>query len=149
MPRLTLSVDIQAPVERVFAFHLDPANLARIAPPGTSTRLVSATATPLTVGARVVVRSVQAGIPVEIEAEVVVLEPSRLLEDRQVRGPFARWVHRHIFTSTPDGSRLTDEIEYALPMGALGGLIMGRIVERELRENFRHRQAATRELMEQ
>ena len=35
------SIDIRAPVEKVFAFHLDPANLARIAPPESKTEILS------------------------------------------------------------------------------------------------------------
>lgn len=148
MPRFTRSIDIKAPVEAVFAFHLDPANLVRIAPAGTRSRLLSCTGTPIQVGSRVVVQSVQAGIPVQIEAEVVTLDPPNLLEDRQVRGPFAWWTHRHTFEEIPGGTRLTDEVDYALPMGALGGFVMGRTVERELKANFEHRQSETRRLLE-
>ncbi|MCA1594905.1 MAG: SRPBCC family protein [Chloroflexi bacterium] len=149
MPQFRRTIDIKAPVAAVFAFHLDPSNLVRIAPQGTRSRLMSCTGIPIQVGSRVVVQSIQAGIPVQIEAEVVALDPPHVLEDRQVRGPFARWRHRHTFEEIPGGTRLTDEVDYALPMGALGGLVMGRTVERELKANFEFRQSETRRLLEE
>jgi uncharacterized protein len=148
MSQFSKSTVIRAPIERVFAFHLDPANLPRVAPPETKARLVKCTYPSLQPGARVTVRSVQSGIPVQIEAEVVALEAPTLLQDRQIRGPFAHWVHTHRFESLPEGTRLTDSIDYSLPLGPLGGLVMGRTVERDLEATFAYRHEQTRRILE-
>jgi ligand-binding SRPBCC domain-containing protein len=148
VPHFTKSVFIRATVEKVFDFHLDPQNLARIAPPATKTELVSSTENPLQLGSHVVVRSVQAGIVVLIEAEVVVLDAPRHLEDKQIRGPFKKWIHSHTFEAREGGMQLTDDVEYELPMGGLGSLVMGRTVARELDANFDFRHQATKRMLE-
>ncbi|HET6384447.1 MAG TPA: SRPBCC family protein [Armatimonadota bacterium] len=148
MPRFTRSVEISAPIDQVFEFHTNPRNIIRVAPPGSHTELVSASDETLKPGSRVIVRSTQAGIPVRIEAEVTRIEAPNLLQDRQVSGPFAHWIHTHRFEKTPGGARLIDEIDYELPMGPLGSFLMGRLVARELRETFAYRQEQTRRLLE-
>jgi ligand-binding SRPBCC domain-containing protein len=148
MARFTRSIEIAAPLERVYEFHLNPSNLTLIAPPFSRTELVATTDPQLKVGTRVTVRSIQAGIHVKIEAEVIALEAPVILRDRQVVGPFHHWTHTHRFETIDGGTRLTDEIEYSLPMGPLGGVVMGRVVAHELREMFAYRQEQTRKILE-
>ena len=65
--------------------------------------------------------------------------------DVQQQGPFARWVHTHRFV--PDGrerSRLVDDVEYALPLGALGELVAGRAIATKLDAMFAWRHRTTR-----
>lgn len=38
-------------------------------------------------------------------------------QDEMVAGPFRRWHHTHRFAATPDGTRVTDRVEYQLPLG--------------------------------
>lgn len=74
------------------------------------------------------------------------VEPGRGFRDRQLSGPFASWVHDHRFL--PAGEReslLEDRIEYALRGGAIGRLLAGRMVERDLARVFAFRHRRTRE----
>lgn len=65
--------------------------------------------------------------------------------DRQVKGPFASWEHKHLFESLDgSGARLTDSIHYRLPFGFLGKLGGGKLVETKLDRMFRYRHATTR-----
>ncbi len=148
MPRFSRTIEIAVPIEKLFEFHINPANLIHIAPESSKTELVSSSDETLRVGTRVVVRSHQAGMPIKMDAEVIELDAPRLLRDRQVSGPFGRWVHTHRFESTATGSRLTDDVDYALPMGLLGGFVMGNTVARELEQMFTFRQERTKEMLE-
>ena len=148
MPKFRRSIEIKAPLEQVFEFHLHPANVVLIAPPVSKTTLLATTDPVLKVGSRVTVRSIQAGLHVRMEAEVVALERARLLKDTQVYGPFRSWTHTHTFEPIEGGTRLTDHVEYALPLGLLGGLAMGRTVAREIEAVFTYRQERTRLLLE-
>jgi ligand-binding SRPBCC domain-containing protein len=63
--------------------------------------------------------------------------------DEQVKGPFKRFRHRHgIRSEIQDGNMgtlLTDEVEFSLPLGAVGH--MGdRVVLRQMKRMFRARQ---------
>ena len=101
------------------------------------------------VGTRVVLRTKIGPFWQRIEAEHVAYEPGRMFADTMVRGPFARWLHRHIVT--PQGPRdctLTDDIEYELPLGALGRVFGGAFAKRELERLFAYRHEITRHACE-
>ena len=71
-------------------------------------------------------------------------EKNRLFMDEQIEGPFASWVHRHEFT--PEGESntlLTDRIEYSLPWGLPGWLVIPGLANM-----FTHRHKVTKRLCE-
>jgi uncharacterized protein (TIGR01777 family) len=66
--------------------------------------------------------------------------PGRQFADEQVEGPFARWVHLHVVDPNgPDACRLTDRIEYALPLGAAGAIVGGWAVRSRLERMLQYR----------
>ncbi len=134
---------IVAPADAVFAWHARPGALERLVPPWERV-VVEERAGGIEDGARVVLQ-VGAG-PfrlrwVAVHDEVV---PGRQFCDRQERGPFSYWHHRHRFE--PDGPstcRLEDDVEYALPFGSLGSVVAGRRVRETLERMFAYRHAVT------
>ena len=65
--------------------------------------------------------------------------------DVQVRGPYARWEHRHRFLEDDGGTVVEDRVVYKLPMGPLGRAAHAALVGRQLRTtwDYRARQLAT------
>lgn len=47
--------------------------------------------------------------------------PNRFV-DRQRRGPFKEFVHEHTFVAVDGGTRVTDHVRFAAPLGPLGWL---------------------------
>jgi uncharacterized protein (TIGR01777 family) len=73
----------------------------------------------------------------------------RQFVDEQVGGPFARWRHTHRVTPLgPDRARLEDDIDYAPPLGWLGGLADAAVVRARLARTFAYRHAVTRDDIE-
>lgn len=148
---LERSVEITAPVEDVFAFHLDTRNAALISP--RTTRVLDVFGDfPVTTGARVVMRMRQRPSPfamswrVRIEA---VERPTRVVDVAE-RSPFASWRHEHLFQSLGPGRTLmTDRLVYALPAGILGRVVDRVFVRRQLTHAFAERQRLTKELLEE
>jgi len=71
--------------------------------------------------------------------------PGRQFTDELVEGPFARWVHTHLFEPLDGGRcRYVDRIEYELPLGPAGGLVAG-LVARSIERGIRYRHATVRE----
>lgn len=134
---------IAAPVERVFAFHESPDALARLTPPFERQEVIEPPRS-LSVGTIVRIRMHLGPISMVWVAEHVEYEKNRLFADRQVRGPFKSWLHRHRFEPAAGGTRLVDDIEYELPLGALGALVAARSVEKRLDRVFAFRHAATK-----
>jgi hypothetical protein len=128
----------------VFAFHERPDAFERLQPPWQTTEIVTPPAS-LRVGTRVVLRVKLGPLWQTIEAEHVAYEPGRMFADRMVRGPFAKWLHRHEVTPVgEDRCRLTDDIEYELPLGVLGRVFGAPFARRELEKLFAFRHEVTR-----
>lgn len=60
------------------------------------------------------------GVPLDWRTRIDAFEPPHRFVDRQLRGPYRRWVHTHEFLETVDGTRIVDRVEYQVPFGALG-----------------------------
>ncbi len=135
---------IAASAETVFAFHEAPDAFARLLPPWQKSELITPP-TSLAVGTRVVLRTKIGPFWQTIEAEHVAYQPGTMFADRMVKGPFASWLHRHVVAPRgPRACTLTDEIDYQLPLGALGRVVGGGFARRQLARLFEHRHAVTR-----
>jgi ligand-binding SRPBCC domain-containing protein len=150
MPLFEQSCVVRAPIADVFAFHLDTRNAARISPRSVPVVAVRGSF-PLTEGdvVEIVVRLWPSPLRQtwRVEAERIV-EPT-LVVDRMLQGPFPSWVHQHRFENLGDGStRITDHVDYHLPLGLLGSAADVVLVRRMLARTFRYRQSKTRELLE-
>lgn len=139
----------RAPAERVFAFHERPDAFERLQPPWQEYELV-APPTSLDVGTEVVLRVKVGPLWQTIVARHVAYEAGVSFTDEMIEGPFKRWVHRHVVTPEgPDRARLTDDIEYELPLGALGRLAGGWFARRNLEKLFEYRHEVTRRACEE
>jgi ligand-binding SRPBCC domain-containing protein len=144
VPTFVKSVLIDAPVGAVFRFHEREDALSLLSPAFPRVRVIRRTGA-IEIGARVELRI---GIFSWIALHTA-YERNRLFVDEQIRGPFARWVHRHEFDDAGGGkTRLTDRVEYQLPGGPLAEVLFGWIVKQGLNSMFKHRHRATRQVCE-
>jgi ligand-binding SRPBCC domain-containing protein len=155
------------PLETVFAFFADPANLPRlmpdwqqariehadyIAPPPPphpflgSDSIVAGSGTKLTLTIRPIPYS-----PVRLPWDAQI-EDFRWLEgfcDVQLRGPFKYWRHSHTVRSAASGTIIHDAVEYEVPLGFLGSIANTIFLSKQLASTFRFRQKRTLELLAQ
>ena len=132
------------PRPEVFAFFAEPTVLERLTPPAFRLRLVNRDVT-MTVGAVLEFRLRWLGVvPLRWRAFVREWDPPFRFVDVQVRGPYARWEHRHRFLEEGGGTWVEDRVTYRLPLGPLGRVVHALLVKRQLRElwAYRHRQLA-------
>ncbi len=73
--------------------------------------------------------------------------PGRSFVDRQLRGPYRLWHHRHEFVDRGDATLVRDRVDYALPLGVLGELAHVAIVRRDLDRIFDFRRDAVAGLL--
>lgn len=141
---------IQASPEEVFAFHESPSALSLLIPPWEKMQVVESSGS-LRVGSRVVLAGRVLGIlPVRWVAEHVEYDPPHLFADVQRAGPFRSWLHRHRILDDGHGvTLLRDEIEYQLPMGKVGRLLGGWLVQRKLKAMFDYRHCKTKQAVEE
>lgn len=159
------------PIELVFAFFANPANLVHLFPPQLETRiedmrLASPPARPVAQDPARRFLSVAAGVGSEI---LISFRPfpwtpnrlswlARIAEfgwnsyfiDEQVRGPFRLFRHRHAVAAEAreglEGTLVSDEIDFALPYGWLGKA-GERIARGQLEKSFAFRQKRLPEIL--
>jgi hypothetical protein len=140
------------PRPEVFAFFSDVANLARLSPPSARFRWRQPPPAALVAGA-VLDFSVR-GLGLRSRWLVIVreLDPPYRFVDAQIRGPFARWEHRHRFldgrerADGPAGTWVEDRVTYRLPAGPIGRVAHAVVVRPRLAAGFAYRARALREI---
>ena len=137
--------ELAAPIERVFPFFADATNLERITPPWLRFRVVSSTPIEMGEGARIDYRLRLRGVPIRWRSEITDWDPPHRFVDRQLEGPYRLWVHTHTFTPTRGGTRVGDDVEYAVPGGALVNRIL---VRRDVERIFEYRRSVLSDLFE-
>ena len=133
------------PRVQVFAFFADPGNLARVSPPAVHLRLLTPPTT-LHTGAVLDFGIAWLGLPLRWRSYIREYDPPYRFVDVQVRGPWARWEHRHLFLEEGGGTWMEDRVTYRLPFGPLGRGLHRALIERQLRATWTFRQARLVEL---
>lgn len=135
---------LHRPLEEVFAFFAQAHNLERITPPWLRFELRRDRPIQMGVGTVIDYRLHVHGVPVRWRSRIEEWEPGRGFVDRQLRGPYRLWHHRHWFEAEGDDTVVGDRVDYALPLGWIGEIAHGLFVRRDLERifDFRHRAVA-------
>jgi len=130
----------------LFDWHARPGAFERLTPPFDRARVVARSGGPgIAQGSTVTLRVGAGPFSMRWVARHEAVEDGRSFRDVQERGPFRLWRHTHRFERRDEGSVLEDDVEYALPLGALGRLLGGRAVRRKLERMFAYRHRVTRD----
>ncbi|HET8734021.1 MAG TPA: SRPBCC family protein [Anaeromyxobacteraceae bacterium] len=165
--RVRFEQRIPVPLDRVWRFFSDPANLPRLMPPELAAEIRSIAPAPPSADGAVHDASARVGAGTEITlsvrllpplplrtawvARIVEFEPGRHFTDVQVKGPFRHWRHRHGFEAAPldgaDGTIVQDDLEYDVGFGALGDALARWFVGARIRQTFEERQRRLEHLL--
>jgi ligand-binding SRPBCC domain-containing protein len=107
------------PLDEVFGFHADAANLQAITPPWLDFRILSPLPVQMREGAIIEYRLALRRIPLRWLTEITAWEPPHRFVDEQRRGPYRLWVHEHRFETRDQGTLVSDHVQYAVPLGLL------------------------------
>ena len=131
------------PVAEIFPFFSDAMQLETITPP--LLHFSVETPQPITIsqGAVLDYRLRLRGIPIRWRSEICVWDPPRRFVDQQLRGPYKKWYHDHVFEEIDGRTLVTDNVHY-IPRG--GWLIHRFFVKPDLERIFRFRQNKLREI---
>jgi ligand-binding SRPBCC domain-containing protein len=137
---------LPAAPDRLFAFFADAHNLERITPAWLRFGMLTPEPIDIQLGAEIDYRLRLHGVPLRWRSRIVLWQPPRRFADRQVSGPYARWVHLHALHPRRGGTLARDRVAFRLPGGTLGRALGGRLAERDLRRIFAFRAARLAEL---
>ena len=131
----------------MFAFFSGAHNLQRITPPWLRFQVLTPGRIDMGAGTLIEYRLHVHAVPVRWISRIEEWESGRLFVDRQVRGPYRLWHHRHEFEPCAEDTLVCDRIRYALPLGRLGSLAHAAFVRRDLERIFDFRRAAVARLL--
>ena len=138
---------VERPIDEVFAFFERPANLDRITPPWMGMRILG-TAGEMREGLEIDYAITPfPHVPARWRSRITAYDPPNSFMDVQLRGPYARWEHRHTFRADGDATIVEDDVAYELPFGRLGDLVEPLLVRPRLRAIFDHRTTAISRLL--
>ncbi len=146
--RLERTQRVERPLDAVFAFFADAANLEAITPRFLRFRILTPTPVEMRRGARIDYALSLFGVPTRWRTRITEWEPGVRFVDEQEAGPYAVWRHTHEFVPRGDATLVRDVVEYALPLGPLGALAHLLCVRRTLARIFDFRRDAMRRLLD-
>lgn len=139
-PSFVRRTAVDHPVDAVETWHRRPGALQRLLPPWEPVRVASPTGPPEP-GSRVELRLGRPPFDLRWVGEHRALEEGRGFADVQVRGPFARWEHEHVFRPRSGGREtlLEDRVYFRVPGGPVVHRLLEGTVRRRLGRSFRYR----------
>jgi hypothetical protein len=140
---------LAAPLDEVFAFFSEAANLQRITPDWLHFDIRDVDGEPIGEGTRIDYRLKVRGVPMRWRSRIERWQPPHRFVDRQLRGPYKLWVHEHTFEAVDGGTLCRDHVRYQVPGGPLAPLTHRLLVRPDVDRIFAHRTAVLRELFGQ
>jgi ligand-binding SRPBCC domain-containing protein len=132
---------VPAGIGKTFAFFSNPANLQALTPPYLDFQIRTPLPITMRPGALIEYRLRLMGVPMGWLSRIDDWRPGAGFTDVQVRGPYARWVHRHRFLPLDGGTVIRDEVEYALPFAPWSEPVHALFVRPRLMQIFGFRRA--------
>ena len=138
---LVRAQEVAAPIETVFDFFCRPENLQHLTPAALDFRFLTPLPIAMREGALIDYALRVHGLPVHWRTLITLWDPPHQFVDQQIKGPYLFWHHTHRFTPLASGgTRLEDEVRYAMPFGPIGELVLTLLVQRDLDNIFAFRQ---------
>ena len=142
------AVELEAPIEAVFAFHGNPHNVGKISPGWQKVEVEQGDAVPRADAEFQIVVRFFGLLPMRWRGVwKEVREPTGLI-DEALKSPFAFWRHHHEFHALDAAhTRMTDHVEYLFPCGWLGKWFGETLGRWQFHLMFADRHARTRRWM--
>lgn len=147
MPRIQLTTEIAAPIERVFDLSRDIGVHQQSQAGNRETAVAGRTSGLIELGEEVTWEAVHFGVRQRLTSRIVAMRRPAHFRDSMVAGAFRRLDHDHFFEEGPGGRTLmTDVLDYASPLGPLGRLVDALFLERYMRRLLEDRNKVIRRL---
>ena len=113
---LTAAIWVPAPLTKVFPFFADAGNLNALTPASLGFTILTPMPLEMRAGLNIDYKISLHGLPMRWRTKITAWEPvgpvPRFM-DEQVKGPYATWIHEHMFTSRDGGTECCDRVRYA------------------------------------
>lgn len=128
------------PLDEVFAFFSDAANLEKLTPDFLRFRILTEQPVEMKPGALIDYRIKVHGLPMRWRTRISVWEPPHRFVDEQLKGPYRMWIHEHSFREVDGGTEVRDVVRYRVPGWILEPVIHRFVVGPDVERIFQYRQ---------
>jgi len=130
--------------QEAWKFFSSPENLNKITPPEMGFSIQYISGENKTYAGQIIAYRIKIlpGLSVNWVTEISHVIDQHYFVDEQRMGPYAFWHHQHHFNEIDGGTEITDEVNYAIPLGMLGRLAHWLFVGRKVNAIFDYRSAA-------
>lgn len=127
-------------IEEVFDFFKRPENLSKLTPSFLDFKILTPSPIHMEKG-RLIDYSIRlVGIRHRWTTLITEYDAPGRFVDEQIRGPYSFWHHTHIFEQCEEGTKITDEVRYAIGFGFFGRMANWLFVRRQLESIFKFRE---------
>ena len=139
---------IPQPLDTVFEFFSDAANLEALTPPFLRFQILSPLPIEMKSGARIEYSLSLFRIPFRWKTVISLWEDGVRFVDQQESGPYALWHHTHEFQEEAGVTVMKDIVRYRLPFGVIGRITHELMVKRILETIFDYRRDAVQSIFQ-
>lgn len=128
-------------MDKAWDFFSKPTNLDRITPKEMKFEITNNPPDKTYLGQIITYKiGILPGVKSNWVTEITHFVDRKFFVDEQRFGPYAMWHHEHHFEELPDGTvKMTDIVNYKLPMGFLGNLLAAGFVKGKVKGIFESR----------
>ena len=138
---------VNASIEECWAFFSSPKNLQKITPGTMGFQITDFDGKNMYAGQIIQYKvSPLLGLKLRWTTEITNVKDNEYFIDEQRFGPYVLWHHKHFFEPSENGTKMTDLVHYALPLGFLGRIMNTLVVKNKLREIFDYREVKVNEI---
>lgn len=125
--------------EEIFPFFSDEKNLEKITPAFLHFKVLKKTTHQIEENTLIDYRLKIYGIPFYWQTRILNWEPPIRFVDTQVKGPYQKWHHTHLFTPLAHGTLMTDHVHYKVPLGLIGDVFVSYKILSDVKKIFSYR----------
>lgn len=133
-------------IDSVFSFFSDAKNLEHITPPLLSFHVTHMSTKSMHKGTLIDYKLKLKGIPLKWRTLISEWNPPHDFVDTQLSGPYRIWHHTHRFEKLGNGTLISDEVQYKLPLGFLGQMMASSLVQNDVEKIFKYRREVIHKL---
>ena len=85
------------------------------------------------------------GVPAKWTSLITNWQPMNEFADVQLKGPYSKWYHRHLFRPLSGGVLLEDKVVYRLPFSRFGGNFLHGFIRKDIKTIFSYRRKRIKE----
>lgn len=126
-------------IEKVFKFFSDAENLERLTPELLKFKIKDMSTEKIEEGTLITYSLKIHGVPVHWLTKIENWNPPYGFVDTQLKGPYTLWHHTHTFEKLGEGTLISDAVRYRVPMGFVGRVVAGPLVQNDVATIFGYR----------